>query len=149
MPTQFSILLIEDSPDECELFRIALAQTGFDIELLTRGDVDSGIQFLFNHGAHEPLPAIILLDWHLRKACGELFLIQLRSDGRFASIPVIVFSTSDDPSDVAASYRHGANGYVVKPDTFGELVRSAKAICYYWLIWNRVPLEGFSLDNQF
>lgn len=149
MPTQSSILLIEDSPDECELFRIALTQTGFDILLFTQSDVDSALQFLFNRGVHEPLPAIVLLDWHLRKTCGELFLIQLRSDDRFASIPVIVFSTSDDPSDVAAGYRHGANGYVVKPDTFGELVRSAKAICCYWLIWNRVALEGVSLDPRF
>lgn len=144
MPANSPILLIEDSPGECELFRMALAQTGLDIPLFTRSDVDSALQFLFSRGVQKPLPAIVLLDWHLQKACGDMFLIRLRSDGRFASVPVIVFTTSDDPSDVAAGYRHGANGYVVKPGTFDGLVRSTKAICCYWLVWNRFPLEGES-----
>lgn len=142
MPTHASILLIEDSPGECELFRMALAQVGGDIPLVTRDSLDSALEFLSNHGAQELLPAIVVLDWHLRKSCGDRFLSRLRSDGRYASIPVVVFTTSDDPSDVAAGYRHGANSYVVKPGTFDELVHCTKAICCYWLVWNRVPQQG-------
>lgn len=137
-----SILLIEDSPGECELFRMALAQTGLDIPLFTRCDVDSALQFLFSCGVQEPLPAIVLLDWHLQETCGDRFLTRLRSDARFASIPVVIFTTSDDPVDMAAGYCHGANGYVVKPGTYDELVRSTKAICCYWIIWNRFPQQG-------
>jgi len=37
MVTHPSILLIEDSPGECELFRLALTQTGFDVTLYTDG----------------------------------------------------------------------------------------------------------------
>lgn len=135
-----SILLIEDNPDECELFRKALAQTGLDIPLFTQHDVDSALLFLSNRSPHAPPAAVVLLDWNLQVACGDQFLIRLRSDGRFASIPVVVFTTSDDSSDVAAGYRYGANGYVVKPSTFDELVHCAKDICCYWLTWNRSPL---------
>ena len=46
MVTHPSILLIEDSPGECELFRLALAQTGLDVNLHTEQDAESAFRFL-------------------------------------------------------------------------------------------------------
>jgi CheY-like chemotaxis protein len=77
------------------------------------------------------------LDWHLRNQRGDTFLKHLRSDPRFASIPVVVFTTSDEASDLSAAYLNGANGYVVKPATFDELVHCVGDICRYWLSRNR------------
>jgi hypothetical protein len=37
MPSHSYILFIEDSPGECELFRLALAQTSLDVALYTDG----------------------------------------------------------------------------------------------------------------
>jgi DNA-binding response OmpR family regulator len=119
---------------------MALRQTGLDVSLYTEHDTDAALHFLSNRIGHYPLPSIILLDWHLQKARGDRFLTRLRSDSRFASIPVVVFTTSDDSSDVAAGYGYGANGYVVKPSTFDELVHCTADLCCYWLRWNRSPL---------
>lgn len=137
MPTHSYILLIEDSPGECELFRMALTQTGLEVTLYTEHDAEAALHFLADRAGHEPLPSVILLDWHLQKTRGDRFLTRLRSDARFASIPVIVFTTSDDSSNVAASYGYGANGYVVKPGTFQDLVTFVHDLCGYWLHWNR------------
>ena len=176
MPTHPSILLIEDSPGECELFRLALAQTGVDVALFTEQDAEAALHFLTNQynqcflqarsyplqegglnwsptarieGAHSDraasaskgdqsgLPSLILLDWRLGKQRGDEFLRQLRADSRLAVIPVVVSTTSDDHQDLATSYRCGANGYVVKPGTFDELVRFVGDLCDYWLKWNR------------
>lgn len=137
MPTHSSILLIEDSPGECELFRLALTQTGLDVALFTEQDAEAALHFLADRAGHEPLPSIILLDWHLQKTRGDQFLTRLRSDTRFASIPVVVFTTSDDFSDMTAGYGYGANGYVVKPGTFEGLVQFVGDFCRYWLEWNR------------
>jgi len=139
MHAHSSILLIEDSPGECELFRMALTQTGLDVALYTEHDAEAALHFLADRAGHEPLPSVILLDWHLQKTRGDRFLTRLRSDARFASIPVVVFTTSDDSSDVAAGYGYGANGYVVKPGTFAELVLCTGDICRYWLERNRTP----------
>ncbi len=46
MPTHSSILLIEDSPGECELFRLALTQTGLDVALYTEHDAEAALHFL-------------------------------------------------------------------------------------------------------
>jgi DNA-binding response OmpR family regulator len=118
---------------------MALTQTGLDVPLYTEHDSDAALHFLTNRAGHEPLPSMILLDWRLQKTRGDRFLIRLRSDARFASIPVVVFTTSDDSSDVVAGYGYGANGYVVKPGTFDELVHCTADLCRFWLKWNRSP----------
>jgi len=141
MATSASILLIEDSPGECELFGLALAKTGVVAALHSKNDAEPALQFLTDRPRHDPLPSLILLDWHLQKTRGNSFLTPMRADARIASIPVIVLTTSDDTADMMAAYAHGANGYVVKPGTFDELVRCVGDLCRYWLIWNRsLPL---------
>jgi hypothetical protein len=46
MVTPPSILLIEDSPGECELSRLALAQIGLDITLYTEQEAEATLHFL-------------------------------------------------------------------------------------------------------
>ena len=46
MVTHHSILLIEDSPGECELFRLALTQTDLDVALYTEQDAEAAFHFL-------------------------------------------------------------------------------------------------------
>ena len=180
MVTHPSILLIEDSPGECELFRLALVQTGLDVALYAEQDAEAAFHFLegqwtapavvqlraSNEGIPRPrvaraqdhagvvhsvpsvspgdqsgyppsLPSLILLDLHLCGQNGCDFLKRLRADVRFAAIPVVVFTTSDDQTDLATCYASGANGYVVKPGTFDDLVRFVDDLCRYWLKWNR------------
>ena len=196
-----SILLIEDSPGECELFRLALAQTGLDVTLHTEQDADTAFHFLecqwtapavvplresneacspslsglsgwsdgkflrknqrdqkdqpteqttvrvaraqdqadIVHSMPAVAPSLILLDLNLRGQDGCDLLKRLRSDARFATLPVVVFTTSDDQTDLARSYSCGANGYVVKPGTFDELVHCIGDLCRFWLQWNSWP----------
>ncbi|HSL03398.1 MAG TPA: response regulator [Nitrospiraceae bacterium] len=176
MVTHPSILLIEDSPGECELFRLALVQTAFDVVLYTQHDADAALHFLNDRyhqsslqacsltspggglnqsptaliegarsdrapsastGDRSGLPYLILLDLKLGRRNGCDFLIRLRADARLSAIPVVVFTTSDDQTDLASCYANGANGYVVKPGTYDELVHCTGDICRYWLKWNR------------
>lgn len=46
MTTHPSILLIDNSPGERELFRLALTQTGLAVMLHTEQDAESAIRFL-------------------------------------------------------------------------------------------------------
>ncbi len=220
MTTHPSILLIDDSPGERELFRLALAQTGLSVALHTEQDAESAFRFLEcqwtapavvplrasneallrarvaraqNHAgivhsepststetmpaasppsislqegdlnrsptarverAHSDrarsastetlppaFPSLILLDLNLRGQNGYDLLKRLRSDARFAKLPVVVFTTSDDPADLANSYSCGANGYVIKPGSFNELVRCTTDLCRNWLTWNRPSMS--------
>jgi CheY-like chemotaxis protein len=99
---------------------------------------DSALRFLQRHPTSPDavFPALVLVDLKLSGASGLDLLRQLRADRRFACLPVVVFTTSDDPQDILASYASGANGYVVKPARFTDLVRLAEDLCRYWLNWN-------------
>jgi DNA-binding response OmpR family regulator len=134
MPNASSIFLIEDSAGECELFRQALVQARLDVTLYTEHDAEAALHFLRNQ---RTVPALILLDWHLRSGNGSAFLKELRSGSRFTTIPVVIFTTSDDAADFSAACANGANGYVVKPATFEELVRFVTDLYRYWLTWDR------------
>jgi CheY-like chemotaxis protein len=166
MVTHPSILLIEDSPGERELFRLALVQTGLDVVLFTEQDAEAAFRFLEEEAKVQaeaewkhtgsikpgsltssstltsifpPLPCLILLDLHLGSEDGCALLKRLRADARFATIPVVIFTTSDAPHDLARCQANGGNGYVVKPGTFAELIQCTTDICRFWLNRNRVP----------
>jgi len=142
MPTRSSILLIEDSPGECELFRLALNKTGLDVMLYTEHDAEAAFHFLEDRYHHSPLPSLILLDLQLCGQSGSDLLKRLRADPRFTGVPVVIFTTSDDQTDLARCYANGAKGYVMKPDTFDELVHCTGDICRFWLGRNCVPLNA-------
>lgn len=133
------ILLVEDSPGECELFRRALEQVEFAGRLSTAPDAKSALKVL--EAAAEPgtgaLPLLIVLDLKLASQTGLTVLRRIRQDLRFAHVPVVMLTTSDDLHDMQASYEAGANGYVVKPGTFVELVSFVNDLSRFWLIWNR------------
>ena len=136
MSRHASLLLIEDSPGERELFRQALLRTDLDVILYAEQDLEAALHFL---RSRSNLPSLILLDWHLRHERGDVFLKRLRSEPRFAAVPVVAFTTSDDVTDLSTAYAPAANGYVVKPDTFEDLVHCIGDICRYWLTRNRTP----------
>jgi len=137
------ILLVEDSPGECELFRRALEQAEFAGRLSTAPDAKAALKVL--EATAEPgtgaLLWLIVLDLKLASQTGLTVLRRIRQDSRFAHVPVVMLTTSDDPHDMQASYEAGANGYVVKPGTFAELVSLVNDLCRFWLYWNKVPTE--------
>jgi two-component system response regulator len=49
---------------------------------------------------------------------------------------VIVLTSSNEASDLSRCYALGANSYLVKPPTPGQLEDLAKAFKWYWLEYN-------------
>jgi two-component system response regulator len=131
-----SLLLIDDSPGEQELFRQALLRADRDVLLHAEHNAEAAMRFLRHRSE---LPGLVLLDWHLGPQRGDRFIESLRSEPRFTAIPVVVFTTSDNDVDLSAAYASDVNGYVVKPDTFEDLVQCVRDICRYWLTRNRTP----------
>lgn len=134
-----SILLIDDSPGECELFRVALTQAGLAVSLHTEADGQAAFHFLTQSSGIESPPSLILLDLKLGNQHGLDFLRRLRLDAQVKHVPVVFFTTSDDPADLTACYVAGANGYVMKPGTYEDLIRFINDLCRYWIEWNRAP----------
>lgn len=135
MPNPSHMLLIDDSPGECELFRQALTQSGYRGALEVADGSLAALQYLAGRTTDDE-PALILLDLKLRGERGVDLLRQLKGDNRYAYIPVVMLSSSDDAEDIRACYQAGANGYVVKPGRFDDLISLSLHIWKFWLEHN-------------
>jgi CheY-like chemotaxis protein len=86
----------------------------------------------------EPRPSLVLLDLEMPLIGGLQVLTALKSHSRFRYIPVVMFTSSNDPRNLSAAYLAGANSYVLKPVLFDEYLASAHDILRYWLRRNQV-----------
>jgi two-component system response regulator len=102
--------------------------------------VDDGIdllQFLHRQGKYAnskntPRPDLILLDLNMPHKDGRSTLVELKADPELRGIPVVVLTVSEAEEDILETYNHGGAGYIIKPQTFEELVEVIKGITQYW-----------------
>ncbi|MDB6035440.1 MAG: two-component system response regulator [Verrucomicrobiales bacterium] len=71
----------------------------------------------------------------------------LRAQPATVTLPVVVFTSSNQERDIHRAYIFGANGYLVKPGKPDELLAMVKGVRDYWLIHNRVPESSIDLDT--
>jgi len=128
-----TVLIIEENPGYCELFHEAARQPDVANETNIVHSMESAWMFLqaARTSPHPRLPHLILLD--LEPEHSRTFLQRFRADPGLASIPVAMLVSSDDPKDLHTCHASGANGYVVKPDTFDELVGLVADLCRHGL----------------
>jgi CheY-like chemotaxis protein len=75
----------------------------------------------FSNRQEHPLPALLLLDVKMPEVSGMEVLKWVRARPGFARMPVTMFTSSTQESDVAFSRAHGANAYLVKPSNAQHL----------------------------
>ena len=140
------ILLVEDSPDDQELIRMAFEDGHIANEFVALSDGAQALDYLFGRGQYtgrdvSDTPLFILLDLKLPKVNGLEVLQQLRADPRTAMTPVVMLTSSDEEQDIVASYKSGVNSYVRKPVDFNEFTAAVKGLKFYWVILNQPPAE--------
>ena len=134
------ILLVEDNADDEALTIDALRSAGVTAEIEVARDGAQAIQFLSRTEGRTP--DVVLLDLKLPRIPGLEVLRQLRQSGRTKTIPVVIFTSSSEASDIAGAYEHGANSYVRKPVEFDSFAEAARMLGLYWLMVNEPPVAG-------
>jgi two-component system response regulator len=143
-PSPIEILLVEDNPQDLELALRALRKGNLTNRIHVARDGAEALEFIFCEGQFagrkmDDKPKVILLDLKLPKVDGLEVLRRVKSDERCKSIPVVVLTSSRENSDVEASYRLGANSYIVKPVNFDRFVTAVQELGMYWLLINQPP----------
>ena len=146
---QKEILLVEDSPDDVELTRIAFEEAKVANLLRVVNDGAEALDYLFARGKHadrDPaaLPSLVLLDLNLPKVDGREVLQAIRANEATRALPVVVLTTSAEPFDIDATYALGVNSYIRKPVDFEQFVWAVKQVGLYWLVLNETPDAGAS-----
>ena len=139
------ILQVEDDSNDIFLLRHAMRKAGAEHALHVVSDGQEAIDYLRGAGKYAnrrefPLPCLVLLDLNLPCMSGLEVLRWIRQESSL-SLVVLVLSTSADEEEVAAAYRLGANGYLVKPSQASKLTEMARSIKDFWLTHNTAPKE--------
>lgn len=128
------ILLAEDDEDDFILFQEALSEYKDTIRLDWVVDGEELMNILKIKIAE--LPDIIFLDINMPRKNGFECLTEIRQNEKLKHLPVIIFSTSNDPALISWMYNAGANLYLTKPSDFKSLKeKTQKAITMDWKIY--------------
>ena len=118
--SEYTIILADDDLDDQLILREIFSMHSDTVKILNVLDGEETLQLLDRLQHKNILPCLIILDINMPKMNGRQTLIRLRQDERLQSIPVVLFSTSNNAADKAFAMSHGAN-YVTKPFTYKNM----------------------------
>ena len=136
MPTDFHILLVDDSPSDVVIIERALREEDVCHRLTTLHDGLAALDYLRRLDDPEATadlePDLILLDLNLPGLDGCQVLTAIKSDPTLRMIPVVILTTSSRDEDIFQSYDAGANSYIRKPDEYPRYRELVSTLRRYW-----------------
>jgi len=127
------ILYAEDNEDDAFILQLAVKRAQVPHKLYCADDGEVVISWLKGEGDYAnrekyPLPDLLILDLKMPRMSGFDVLEWLRENPTFHALPVVVMSSSDDPSDIKRSGELGAAKYVKKSATCEEIIEHMKTL---------------------
>jgi CheY-like chemotaxis protein len=131
------ILIADDDADDRYLLETAFTEKGYEEKIEF---VENGVEVLNYLANIKPdennrkyYPKFVLLDLNMPKKDGREVLKEMKENAEYKTIPVIVFTTTKNETEIRRCYELGANTYIIKPVSFDALLRVVENIRTYWL----------------
>jgi len=115
------ILIVEDELAIVELISFSLRQAGWAVSAVH--STKDAWDFIHRRTAN-----LVLLDWMLPDQSGLHLLSQIRADRQFSELPVIMLTAKSMEEDKVAGLNKGADDYITKPFSPGELTARINAL---------------------
>ena len=116
------VLYADDDPEDRELVEEAFQPHKDHVEVIAFPNGMDLLSYVRNLGPLDPVPCLIILDINMPLLNGRETLQQLRQMERFASVPIVLFTTSSMPQDRDFAQRYKA-GFITKPIEIVQLER--------------------------
>jgi DNA-binding response OmpR family regulator len=113
------VLIIEDDPKVAAFLELGLRDESFDVTVAHDGA--DGLE-----RARTEHFDLILLDRMLPRLSGHDLLVELRRSG--SQVPVLILSARESADEIRRLLEAGANGYLVKPFRFDDLLERIRAL---------------------
>lgn len=134
---------MDDNPADIDLTSDLLSRSQCPSQVHAVVDGVEALAFLRRQGeyASASSPDLVVLDLNLPRKDGRAVLAEVKADPILHTTPIVVFSTSQAPRDIVATYALGANSYVRKPGNLQEFVAAVKSIEEFWFGCASLPRE--------
>ena len=112
------ILVVDDEQDLCEILRFNLESEGYEVD--TANSAEEGLGILSaNH-------CLILLDVMMEDMSGFQMANKIRKE-LHSEVPIIFLTAKDTENDMLTGFNVGADDYITKPFSSGELLARVRA----------------------
>ena len=123
-------LLVEDDNVDAMTVERAFKDLKIANKLVRATNGEEALKYLRDEKNEKP--NVILLDINMPKMNGLEFLERAKADEKLKGLPVIILTTSQDEQDIVESYNHSVAGYMLKPVSYDEFLKTVEAINQYW-----------------
>ncbi len=114
-----TILLVEDNPQNRYLVTFLLEKNGY--EVVVAEDGEEAVSAVSEH-----VPDLILMDVQLPKLDGYEATRRIKSDVRFAGIPLVALTAHSMKGDRGKAMAAGCDDYITKPVDADQLIGRIK-----------------------
>lgn len=150
-----TILVVDDDEVDLLFIQSAFKKIGAASNIQTVNGGREAIKYLLGEGKFADrsifaYPDFIITDLKMPGVSGFELIQFCRRDPNSATIPIVVFSGSQDNDDIRTSYLLGANSYHEKPSSPDGLRELLRALHSYWMMC-KLPVENRgpkALDGQ-
>ena len=125
------VIIADDDEDDRMLLQSAFQENRIDVNLEFAFDGSELMKILSFENASQV--SFILLDLNMPRKDGREALKEIKESPTLKKIPVIIFTTAKNESEIRKCYDLGANTYIVKPDGFEALRKVVINVSTYWL----------------
>lgn len=115
------ILVVEDHPVMRPTLRDLFQLEGYDVITAIHGR--DALEKL--SGAHVDL---VITDFMMPKMDGLVLLKSLRSDPRYADLPILMFTANANPELQSKAIAAGVSGFLIRPITVQELLETVEQL---------------------
>lgn len=113
------ILLVDDDPDDVDLFSEALGHITCEVALTHAPNGKEALRYLY---LHQFLPCLIVMDLNMPVMDGKEAIREILKERKFQTIPIVVLTTSSSQQDQQFCDEHRL-AYFTKPSNSGDLTR--------------------------
>ena len=124
MTEQLTCLLVDDDPDDQEIFAMAVEAVNSSV---TCHYADDGIKALEMLNSTQFIPDLIFVDLNMPRMNGKQCLAEIKKIDRLVNVPVYIYSTSSH-NQIKGTHDVVPTAYITKPSTLPELTQILKGV---------------------
>jgi CheY-like chemotaxis protein len=138
------VVLADDDPDHGLLFQIVLKQVdpSKNLTIVKNGEELMNLLNIY-------IPDLLFLDLNMPCKNGYECLFEIRQRSELASLPIVVYSSSTEMTDIQKSYVHKADLYMVKPFNSIHLRNALESVLKMEWIQHYSNQKFYFINNRF
>ena len=119
-PKNTKVLVVDDMSTMRRIIKNSLSDLGME-NIVEAGDGVAAWEKIEQSLTEESPIEIVLSDWNMPNMPGIELLEKMRGDERTKALPFLMLTAKSEPNELEEAKGCGANGYLTKPFSSGEL----------------------------